>query len=836
MTVLILTMSAALMAGALLAYAMGERRLNRHLLLRLQAQDAAEATLEYGASEVAALAVDNLNIPANYFYTAPHKITLDGLRMATLYGAACPSTYSTTFPNSSTANNYVNTATSLYVSYVTSPGLFTIDSNDPRNADDPLVGLTENVQTVRLLSQATASDNNGNSITDYATEAIEIRESALFQWAVFYNVTMEFGPSSQVDIYGPVFSNAATYLSQSGGNLTFHGSFKTAATYAEVPLDDSGGGSARPQGQDINFTDDVLTSSSAPDPNPVSTSNAGGDSSEYFYPSLDPTIPVTNSHGVTTNTSLGTYVDSFVNSTSAQTSTNSTLATWSFSEIANYLWNGQVGDSSTGVVPLETPGVSTTGVSATNAATAHDIIQPPDPTGVTSDQIESTKFSNNAGIYIVVEPNADSSATGAIVTAFGPTGSGSTYQTAAQNALLYEYGSLANETAGIKQNAAARASWLTANPSAVLTLPAAAGSGSTATAAAAVTTSRLIYDQREGKLLNTVDIDVGALATAIGTSGGSLPSSPTALQSAWNGSGIVYVDVQTDTADSNPATGSGSATIPNGWTSTSDMTGHDNGAAISGTGTETAVRLLDAAQLPNMGSAVGASIATNAPVYVIGQYNGNEGTSLTGGGSPTEIQVMTPDSNEVPAMIAGDSMNLLSNAWQTANSHGVYTPTGDGITTNHNGTGSGNTETATDTEYDAAFLAGNVATAVPTSPPAGNPTGTYSYSGGVENYMRFSEDWSSSIARYRGSVVALYNSEVATGPWGNAKYSVPTRQMAYDDMFEGPTATNSYTKAAQMPPGAPHIYTLQFIGYTDMNNATFTAMKNDANYNFQLVN
>jgi len=107
----------------------------------------------------------------------------------------------------------------------------------------------------------------------------------------------------------------------------------------------------------------------------------------------------------------------------------------------------------------------------------------------------------------------------------------------------------------------------------------------------------------------------------------------------------------------------------------------------------------------------------------------------------------------------------------------------------------------------------------------------------VENYMRFSEDWSGgTVARYRGSVVALYNSEVATGPWGNAKYSVPTRQMAFDDMFEGPTATNGYTKAAQMPPGCPHIYTLQFVGYTDINNATFTTMKNDANYGFVSVN
>ncbi|MSU71533.1 MAG: hypothetical protein EXS43_04210 [Opitutus sp.] len=56
-------------------------------------------------------------------------------------------------------------------------------------------------------------------------------------------------------------------------------------------------------------------------------------------------------------------------------------------------------------------------------------------------------------------------------------------------------------------------------------------------------------------------------------------------------------------------------------------------------------------------------------------------------------------------------------------------------------------------EVAAAFITGIVAT-----------TGS-SFSGGVHNLPRFLENWGTNSAAIRGSLVSLYKSKVATGPW-----------------------------------------------------------------------
>lgn len=58
---------------------------------------------------------------------------------------------------------------------------------------------------------------------------------------------------------------------------------------------------------------------------------------------------------------------------------------------------------------------------------------------------------------------------------------------------------------------------------------------------------------------------------------------------------------------------------------------------------------------------------------------------------------------------------------------------------------------------NTAIVSGNVPT--PALPAEG-------YSGGAENYPRFLEDWSSSTMTYYGSMVELYQSKQAIGPWG----------------------------------------------------------------------
>ena len=100
-------------------------------------------------------------------------------------------------------------------------------------------------------------------------------------------------------------------------------------------------------------------------------------------------------------------------------------------------------------------------------------------------------------------------------------------------------------------------------------------------------------------------------------------------------------------------------------------------------------------------------------------------------------------------------MNVLSNAWNDANSL-------SGISSRQ----------ATSTTINTAIVAGNV------------PTTTASYSGGIENFTRFHEDWSNDYLTIYGALALLFDSEQATGPWNAASYSPPSRRWYYDTLLQ----------------------------------------------------
>jgi hypothetical protein len=854
-TVMILTGAAFLMAGALVAYTITERKLNRHMLVRLQAQDAAQATVEYGAAQINALLSTSSNIPTDYF--SSHALTLYSTR-----GTASSGFFSTENVANDPYNFVKNTTTSLWISKITPLASIVLNPDDPRNINEPLIGYTDSVQAVTLLASATATDGLGNSATSYATETIAMRFSALFAWAIFYNVTMEFHPSAQVDVFGPVFSNADVYLTQSGGPLTYHDSFQTAGSFYATTQYPSANGNGRPTGRNINFGNGLTPSSDSNAANAVSPAPAG-DTSEDFYNISDPTIIYQSNPAAALGANL--WLDSTFNVASGNSVTSSSKPYYqdTFQSLADSLWNKKV---EAGVAARELPGVTNT-----DPTSGRVIIEPPDPSqsGTVN---EGSKISNSAGVYIVVEPNHDGTSgadgttpNGAVVVAFyNPT-----------DAINYEY----SDTTGlIKRSAASRASYITSHPDKILWTSAGEGTvgGDVNSLSGIVNTSRLMYDHREGKPINAVDIDVGQLVKAIGvnkTVGGSTGVTIAATQplqvgagsgsyTAWDvantansttnkgWNGIVYVDVQTDAATSNPNNGTA---LPSGWQTTSDIPGYNSSSThpmIAGTGQETAVRIVDAAQLPSAGpeNQWGMSVVTNAPVYLVGTYNGNEqGTSsspLAGGDTPNKSQIMSPDANEVPSMIVGDSINLLSNNYWTPAGQSVtingqsYTfangaPTGDSVLTNYDGSWSTHMAAAADTEYAAAFVSGNV----PTTNSAASHTlsdgskSTYYYSGGVENYMRYNEDWGSANVRYRGSIVSYFTSGVATGYWDNAKYGVPkNRQWAYDNMFAGPSGPSGgpYADGSHYPPGSPNVGNMQIVNFADLSQTAGAAMQGDS--------
>ncbi len=686
---IIFTTVLGIVASSLLSYTMSERRLNQRSLMRYESKDAAEALLEYAASELSVRFQADLNFSTTQLTTTP--ITTHTSRFSTLFA----DTSGTNWTNVDTATR------GLWVSQTSESGRRYVDPNNPENEYDPLRGQWVSVQAVRMLARGKAINTGGLTIQIHATQLFEIRESALFNYAIFYNLPMEFHPGPSFTISGPVHSNDDCHLTE-GGTITFLGTFSTAGTFTAGATT-----TGRPSGRRISFATGV-------------DDNSDGvvDTLSLINPTVD-------------GTALTTYVDTFLNSRDSN---------YEFANTASQLWRGYVQDASMGVQVQNPPGILT-------GPQAHDLIEAPDASGPAT--VEKQKYSNKAGLYFVVEPNGNT-------VGFHSPADATTYKATA---------------------AAARAAWITANPTKIVEAP-----------SGMIKSNRRMYDFRESRWVNTVDVDMGKMRTGVNTTTSGAATNFKVNGSDWNvddstngWNGVVYFDVES----------------PNtGYTSVSDV-----GSMGSGSGTRTAVRFVNGSRIPNRNTITatqseGVTLATNTAAYVVGNFNAD-------GTLQADLSDMTtPEAGEAPAAIVADAIGVISNAWWNS---GTGLPVGDSTSSNST------RPAASSTEVSCAFLTGIVDT-----------VGSSSYSGGVENYPRFHEKWSGKSLRYRGSIIALFNSEIATGPWKNTKYSPPKREWGFNSMFGGGT----------YPPGTPRLRTYRRLDYRDLSDAEFNTLLADTRLNF----
>jgi hypothetical protein len=159
------------------------------------------------------------------------------------------------------------------------------------------------------------------------------------------------------------------------------------------------------------------------------------------------------------------------------------------------------------------------------------------------------------------------------------------------------------------------------------------------------------------------------------------------------------------------------------------------------------------------------TVATPNPLYVKGHYNSPSSPNYRGTANT---------SNTRPASLVADAITILSQNWNDANGNTSL--------------GSGN-RNAIDTTVNAAFLAGIV------------PSDGDYYSGGVENFPRFLENWSGDTFTYNGSMVVMFYSHYAVGPWTGTGvvYNPPNRNWSFDINF---------MDATKLPPGTPQLLTM----------------------------
>ena len=169
-----------------------------------------------------------------------------------------------------------------------------------------------------------------------------------------------------------------------------------------------------------------------------------------------------------------------------------------------------------------------------------------------------------------------------------------------------------------------------------------------------------------------------------------------------------------------------------------------------------AVRLQNGIQLPPLG----LTVATMDPLYVQGHYNDNPAWLGTANVSTA-----------LPASLVGDAITILSTAWSDANSVVLEA-----------------SRNAAATTVNAAILAGEMDTT------AGH------YSGGMENFPRFLENWGSgNIFTYNGSMIKMFPSLYATNVWGSTNvYNPPARNWTFDTNFENPMMLPPLTPSLQV--------------------------------------
>jgi hypothetical protein len=282
------------------------------------------------------------------------------------------------------------------------------------------------------------------------------------------------------------------------------------------------------------------------------------------------------------------------------------------------------------------------------------------------------------------------------------------------------------------------------------------------------------HDKRQAADMNLINFNVDKLKDLIHDGdasdwGGGDEQAPS---NWWNG--VVYVDFPQRNASStrednvNPAIGGWGLRVRNGQTIPNPSFGHTDGV-------------------------YGMSLATNQTMYVEGNFNAdgkdNTGSPLL----PDDPDNFALVGEEAPAALIADSVTFLSNNWDDSLSN--------------KGRGA---RLASDTEISAAILTGLI--------PSGK-TGKKSYSGGVENFPRFLEKWTNDTGqnttiRIRGSMVAMFESEVSLAGWGGGDvYQAPNREWGF------------HTKFAEgfLPPGTPTFRRCRAIDFEVLNEDEYAS-------------
>lgn len=228
---------------------------------------------------------------------------------------------------------------------------------------------------------------------------------------------------------------------------------------------------------------------------------------------------------------------------------------------------------------------------------------------------------------------------------------------------------------------------------------------------------------------------------------------------------------------------------------------------------------------PNPTGCGGFSVASENPVYILGNYNTNCPKAGAVGCTPNNATYDgtwnggTTEPNHSAASVMADAVTMMSNNWLDV---GCLTVSATCTANNKNTSGSmvnpfnpgGQGSPAAQpnriaiTTYYRAAIAGGKTIAFNNTTQT--PEFAFGMDGGVHNFLRFVEDWGGITAQaslyYKGSLVSLYWNQYATGTFKccNLVYNPPDRQYVFDPLFSQPQ---------NLPPGTPMFRNVDNLSY-----------------------
>ncbi len=757
----------SLVVGSLLQLGVQESQMNARRVVDMEGRNAVESAIEVATSFLhgrfsAETSLSNNNIP----------FTLSEAEAEAIKN-----------PTKHVTDVSVESVTNV----VTNQRLF-IDPSDPENLNDQHRGKFITISEWEIVSSANV-DFRGGERTIRASQTFQVREAPLFTHAIFYNMDLEFHPGPEMIISGPVHSNGDIWV------------VAKEALYFKDVVSATGGIKVGMMQQDYQLDWSAMPGENTQDGRKVwfnSGSDKGAkknkiDGVDFFFNNLDA------DNGKAYN-KAERYIDA--------RSDSDTLASKGYTDFTDFLINLTSGmvlsgeDSAPRLLPMDMPpykpDVVDDGVyNPSNPGYA--LIEPPATASSPSDPnslnqlhkgaFETDKFGFKAGITFEIQHKPATVPANAIqlVAKGGSRANGdlTDYYIVPKRikrgnphnmrSADLEIKDVTNSDGDTVQVPQVQYEEIFIKPEAVdsfAQMRIYTESGEKPVDG--------IYDARRKRAHDLVSIDLGAFNEQVvgyKKDGDAYVYDPlvadnfTNFNPAQDYNGVVYVEFPTGTPD----------------TSREDKLIVDKDAIdkvrkekVGNSEADVAVALVleNASKIPDpafnrnqAGRSEGFTLATNGMLYVKGHFNAD-------GDPDTGSSTKADSGHDTVAALAADAITILSPSFDFSKSK-------DG----------GRGPQASFTEFNGAIITG----LMPSNRDGKDGIG----SGGSINLPRFLESWRKTEFRYRGSMVALFESEIANEPWSTAYYSPPIRDWGFFSRFgEG-----------YQPPGTPVLRTYHKLDF-----------------------